>query len=627
MTHVVTESCILCKHTNCVDVCPVDCFRETPFMLVIDPDECIDCAVCIPECPVNAIWAEEDVPAGQKSLIAVNQKLALIGTAITRRKSPLPNAEAWKEIPGKAVLVESDLTDGQVTNVDVKMDRLQHLSTAERLSPGEWTSAMNDSNPLIRLLVVARSDFSHERKRLDRALADLSDDVRRICIEKCGAELTKADVKTLLFDPSSGVRLALLRAKASTLTKDQVEHTLNDLESEIRLTVIQAPGFCPTDQQLFRGLERGNWVEVKAMLERMSKVQTALVLAHPSADVRSAAYGYTALALTPAQIQAGLQDPDEQVRRAVIDRDDVQLTPRQFVDIIGSGRLDIIDAASRKASTECVEEALNLADESLCARVIGQASTMTTDQVNRCIADPRSEVALTVLKKKGRKLTQGQVSIALQSTSPEVRRLAVDLYGVERLSAKHFSACLSDSDEMIRCLAVSCQLVEISENQMEQALVDRNLRVRSAAASRKDFLPNVLQFKRGQADKSNKIREIYSTRFALVKGKIVDVSKQNKFEPARQLKNILKEIAGIETWTSKKHQLKDELLVLLQKLDYVQFSVDARQAWLSQIGEHTVIDVPHNKRGHLQPMRGKKVHLVCVGHGSYSTIAFAAKAV
>ena len=252
---------------------------------------------------------------------------------------------------------------------------------------------------------------------------------------------------------------------------------------------------------------------------------------------------------------------------------------------------------------------------------------MTADQVNLCIADPRSEVALTVLKKKGRKLTQGQVSIALQSTSPEVRRLAVDLYGVERLSAKHFSACLSDSDEMIRCLAVSCQLVEISEDQMEQALVDRNLRVRSAAASRKDFLPNVLQFKRGQADKSNKIQEIYSTRFALVKGKIIDVSKQNNFEPTRQLKNILKEIAGIETWTSKKHQLKDELLVLLQKLDYVQFSVDARQAWLSQIGEHTVINVPHNKRGHLQPMRGKKVHLVCVGHGSYSTIAFAAKAV
>ena len=69
MTHVVTESCIKCKYTDCVDVCPVDCFREGPNFLVIDPDECIDCAVCIPECPVNAIYAEEDVPADQVKFI------------------------------------------------------------------------------------------------------------------------------------------------------------------------------------------------------------------------------------------------------------------------------------------------------------------------------------------------------------------------------------------------------------------------------------------------------------------------------------------------------------------------------------------------------------------------------
>ncbi len=69
MTHVVTESCIKCKYTDCVDVCPVDCFREGPNFLSIDPDECIDCAVCIPECPVNAIYAEEDVPEDQRDFI------------------------------------------------------------------------------------------------------------------------------------------------------------------------------------------------------------------------------------------------------------------------------------------------------------------------------------------------------------------------------------------------------------------------------------------------------------------------------------------------------------------------------------------------------------------------------
>ena len=77
MTHVVTDSCIKCKYTDCVEVCPVDCFHEGPGFLVIDPDECIDCAVCIPECPANAIFAEEDLPADQLAFIKLNAELAL----------------------------------------------------------------------------------------------------------------------------------------------------------------------------------------------------------------------------------------------------------------------------------------------------------------------------------------------------------------------------------------------------------------------------------------------------------------------------------------------------------------------------------------------------------------------
>jgi ferredoxin len=101
MTHVVTESCIKCKHTDCVDVCPVDCFKEGPNFLVIDPDECIDCAVCIPECPVNAIYAEEDVPAGQEGFTALNAELAKAWPLITDKKDALPDAEAWKEVKDK----------------------------------------------------------------------------------------------------------------------------------------------------------------------------------------------------------------------------------------------------------------------------------------------------------------------------------------------------------------------------------------------------------------------------------------------------------------------------------------------------------------------------------------------
>lgn len=101
MTHVVLDSCIRCKYTDCVDVCPVDCFREGPNMLVIDPDECIDCAVCIPECPVEAIVAEEDVPANQQNFTDLNAELSKIWPPITRTKDSLPDAEEWKDVQGK----------------------------------------------------------------------------------------------------------------------------------------------------------------------------------------------------------------------------------------------------------------------------------------------------------------------------------------------------------------------------------------------------------------------------------------------------------------------------------------------------------------------------------------------
>ncbi len=101
MTHVVTELCIKCKHTDCVDVCPVDCFREGPNFLVIEPDECIDCAVCIPECPVNAIFPEEDVPENQRVFIALNLELSRIWPTITDKKDALPDAEKWKDVPDK----------------------------------------------------------------------------------------------------------------------------------------------------------------------------------------------------------------------------------------------------------------------------------------------------------------------------------------------------------------------------------------------------------------------------------------------------------------------------------------------------------------------------------------------
>jgi ferredoxin len=101
MTYVVTENCIKCKYTDCIDVCPVDCFKEGPNFLVIDPSECIDCAVCVPECPAGAIFADTDLPKDQQQFLAINAELAQNWPAITRTKDPLSDAKEWDGKPNK----------------------------------------------------------------------------------------------------------------------------------------------------------------------------------------------------------------------------------------------------------------------------------------------------------------------------------------------------------------------------------------------------------------------------------------------------------------------------------------------------------------------------------------------
>ena len=100
MTYVVTEACIKCKYTDCVEVCPVDCFYEGENMLVISPDECIDCGVCEPECPIDAIKPDTDTDAAEKWL-ELNREYAEQWPNIARKNPAPADADQWKDEPDK----------------------------------------------------------------------------------------------------------------------------------------------------------------------------------------------------------------------------------------------------------------------------------------------------------------------------------------------------------------------------------------------------------------------------------------------------------------------------------------------------------------------------------------------
>lgn len=106
MTYLVTENCIKCKHTDCVEVCPVDCFYEGPNFLAINPDECIDCAVCVSECPIEAIVPDNDTNIDVVFWTDLNRRLSKKWPNIAKKKDPLPDHDVWNGKPDKIKLLE-----------------------------------------------------------------------------------------------------------------------------------------------------------------------------------------------------------------------------------------------------------------------------------------------------------------------------------------------------------------------------------------------------------------------------------------------------------------------------------------------------------------------------------------
>ncbi len=119
----MTENCIKCKYTDCVDVCPVECFHEGPEMLVIDPEECIDCALCVPECPIDAIFDEVDLPDDQLKFIKINADLSIDWPVIEGMIPAPEDAEEWEGVPDKIQYLAEFLGDEIVDDDSEDIDK------------------------------------------------------------------------------------------------------------------------------------------------------------------------------------------------------------------------------------------------------------------------------------------------------------------------------------------------------------------------------------------------------------------------------------------------------------------------------------------------------------------------
>lgn len=107
---MVTDNCVLCKYTDCVEVCPVDCFHEGPNFLAIDPERCIDCNLCLPACPADAIFPEDDLPEGMDEYIQLNEELSKEWPVIKKIKPALPDAVKWDGVPNKLQYLIKELS-------------------------------------------------------------------------------------------------------------------------------------------------------------------------------------------------------------------------------------------------------------------------------------------------------------------------------------------------------------------------------------------------------------------------------------------------------------------------------------------------------------------------------------
>ncbi|NOU14057.1 MAG: ferredoxin family protein [Methylococcaceae bacterium] len=403
MTYVVTENCIKCKFTDCVDVCPVSCFHEGPYYLVINPVECIDCSLCQPECPTNAIYPEADVPQGQEIFLELNAKFSKEWPLIIQKQSPFPDADDWNGKEGKLNILDRNflmfmqvgLTDSEAGNKTLSVRYIPELTEFQ------IEDALNDQDYSVRVAIINRRQFKLTPSQVERCLIDKNPDVRIAIASRTDIKLTPAQIERGITDEELKVKMAFLNRGDFIFTTEQFEHGLKSDFHEVG--------------SFFTGLLRNS----------AQKIIQKYALNHSDNNIRNLAVKYYPERLSSEQIACGLADPDYSVRIAYLERDECEVTSKQLDDSLKTGSPELIVSCLSKFNNlndAQLEKAFSSKFYEVRRQLISNEKiSLNPTLIERALADKNVSVRLAVIARKDFKPTQEQLKIGLTDKSYKVR--------------------------------------------------------------------------------------------------------------------------------------------------------------------------------------------------------------
>ncbi len=498
MAFVVTENCIKCKFTDCVDVCPVDCFHEGPDFLVIDPDECIDCTLCEPECPANAIFAKDELPEGQEQFISLNAELSKQWPVITEVKHPLPDAEYWNGKNGKISCLGINITEEelQLGLIDPLADaRVRSIRLVKKLTNFQIEVAINDSAFEVRLALVNRHDSILHALQIERALTDTVTEVQLACLQRGDCLLTAEQFSRGLKSIDANTRLAYLNRNEYKLTSKQIESALNDPEPSIRYAMVSKNGFNPTADQIERCLN------------------------DISSEVRRVVAERTDFILNAIQIEHGLTDLDSNVQMAFLKREDIEFTLEQFDRGLKSDVYQVKDFFEKmlcdNRNVSFQKHALTNEDHAVRQMVVNHfAQKFTQKQINTGLFDPHSWVRIAYVKREECVISAPLLERSLIGDSAEFCICCLNKYN-KPLTEAQIDIGLSNPFNEVRHYFASNEMIAFTPSRVMQLLKDKSIDVKLAMISRLDFQPTAENIAICLSDNS------VSVRLAIVQNEVI----------------------------------------------------------------------------------------------------------